>query len=154
MKENKKLEATNSKLVPQTPLTQITDNRREIDELTDTEIKEIEKELEQYDKDSWQYSKYLEKFKHIAGEIPKDVPFTEYSAYIHQNFRNPKTRKEWTARDYKVEASRERRLMVAFAIRNNGYKEPLTDRQKRVVERVRNGTDFHVSFEKLWELLK
>lgn len=59
-----------------------------------------------------------------------------------------------TARDYKVEASRERRLMVAFAIRNNGYKEPLTDRQKRVVERVRNGTDFHVSFEKLWELLK
>lgn len=66
----------------------------------------------------------------------------------------PKPRKEWTARDYKVEASRERRLMVAFAIRNNGYKEPLTDRQKRVVERVRNGTDFHVSFEKLWELLK
>ena len=53
-----------------------------------------------------------------------------------------------------MEASRERRLMVAFAIRNNDYKEPLTDRQKRVVERVRNGTDFHVSFEKLWELLK
>ncbi len=57
-------------------------------------IKEIEKELEQYDKDSWHYSKYLEKFKHIGGEIPKDVPFTEYSAYIHQNFRNPKPRKE------------------------------------------------------------
>ena len=154
MKENKKLETTNTEIVPQAPLIQITDNRREIDELTDTEIKEIEKKLEQYDKDSWQYSKYLEKFKHIGGEIPKDVPFTEYSAYIHQNFRNPKPRKEWTARDYKVEASRERRLMVAFAIRNNGYKEPLTDRQKRVVERVRNGTDFHVSFEKLWELLK
>ena len=59
MKENKKIETTNPELVPQTPLTQITDNRREIDELTDTEIKEIEKELEQYDKDSWQYSKYL-----------------------------------------------------------------------------------------------
>lgn len=152
MKENKKLETTNTEIVPQAPLIQITDNRREIDELTDTEIKEIE--LEQYDKCMWRHLEQLQKFKHIGGEIPKDVPFTEYSAYIHQNFRNPKPRKEWTARDYKVEASRERRLMVAFAIRNNGYKEPLTDRQKRVVERVRNGTDFHVSFEKLWELLK
>ena len=93
MKENEKLEATNTEIVAQTPLTQITDNRREITELTDAEIKEIEKELEQYDKDSWQYSKYLEKFKHIGREIPKDVPFTEYSAYIHQNFRNPKTQK-------------------------------------------------------------
>ena len=94
MKENKKLETTNTEIVAQTPLIQITDNRREITELTDAEIKEIEKELEQYDKESWQYSKYLEKFKHIGGEIPKDVPFTEYSAYIHQNFRNPKPRKE------------------------------------------------------------
>ena len=76
MKENKKLETTNTEIVAQTPLTQITDNRREITELTDAEIKEIEKELEQYDKDSWQYSKYLEKFKHIGGEIPNDVPFT------------------------------------------------------------------------------
>ena len=44
MKENKKLETTNTEIVPQTPLIQITDNRREIDELTETEIKEIEKE--------------------------------------------------------------------------------------------------------------
>lgn len=104
MKENKKLETTNTEIVPQTPLTQITDNRREITELTDTEIKEIEKELEQYDKCMWRHLEQLQKFKHIGGEIPKDVPFTEYSAYIHQNFRNPKPRKEWTARDYKVEA--------------------------------------------------
>lgn len=68
MKENKKLETTNTEIVAQTPLIQITDNRREITELTDAEIKEIEKELEQYDKDSWQYSKYLEKFKHIGGK--------------------------------------------------------------------------------------
>ena len=122
MKENKKLETNNTELVAQTQLTQITDNRRELDELTDDEIKEIEK----YDKDSWQYSKYLEKFKHIGGEIPKDVPFTEYSAYIHQNFRNPKSRKEWTARDYKVEAAKRARFRVAFTIRDHGYKEPLT----------------------------
>lgn len=50
MKENKKLETTNTEIVAQTPLIQITDNRREITELTDAEIKEIEKELEQYDK--------------------------------------------------------------------------------------------------------
>lgn len=153
MKENKKLETSNTGAVAEPPI-QIIDNRREIDDLSDAELKELEKELEQYDKDMWRHLDCLQKYKHIGEEIPKDVPFTEYSAYIHQNFRNPKPRKEWTARDYKVEASRERRLMVAFAIRNNGYKEPLTDRQKRVVERVRNGTDFHVSFEKLWELLK
>ena len=153
MKENKKLETSNTEVVAEPPI-QIIDNRREIDDLSDAELKELEKELEQYDKDMWRHLDCLQKYKHIGEEIPKDVPFTEYSAYIHQNFRNPKPRKEWTARDYKVEASRERRLMVAFAIRNNGYKEPLTDRQKRVVERVRNVTDFHVSFEKLWELLK
>lgn len=45
MKENKKLETTNTEIVAQTPLTQITDNRREITELTDAEIKEIEKNL-------------------------------------------------------------------------------------------------------------
>ena len=45
MKENKKLETTNTEIVAQTPLIQITDNRREITELTDAEIKEIEKNL-------------------------------------------------------------------------------------------------------------
>ena len=82
MKENKKLETTNTEIVAQTPLTQITDNRREITELTDAEIKEIEKELEQYDKCMWRHLEQLQKFKHIGGEIPKDVPFTEYYAYI------------------------------------------------------------------------
>ena len=153
MKENEKLEATNTEIVAQTPLTQITDNRREITELTDAEIKEIEKELEQYDKDSWHYSKYLEKFKHIGGEIPKDVPFTEYFGYIIRNFRNPKPRKEWTVRDYKVDAAKEARKMAAFTIKDHGYKEPLTDRQNRVVERIRNGTDFHI-FNSMEEIRK
>lgn len=39
-------------------------------------------------------------------------------------------------------------------IKDHGYKEPLTDRQKRVIERIRNGTDFHVSLDKIWELFK
>ena len=150
MKENKKLETSNTGAVAEPPI-QIIDNRREIDYLSDAELKELEKELEQYDKDMWQHLDCLQKYKHIGEEIPKDVPFTEYSAYIHQNFRNPKPRKEWTARDYKVEAAKRARLRVAFTIRDHGYKEPLTDRQKRVVERVRNGTDFHIynSLEKL-----
>ena len=34
---------------------EIIDNRREIDDLSDAELKELEKELEQYDKDMWQH---------------------------------------------------------------------------------------------------
>lgn len=68
MKENKKLETTNTEIVAQTPLTQITDNRREITELTDAEIKEIEKELEQYDKCMWRHLEQLQKFKYIGGK--------------------------------------------------------------------------------------
>ena len=47
-------------------LVEIIDTRREIDNLSDAELKELEKKLEQYDKDSWQYAEYLEKFKHIT----------------------------------------------------------------------------------------
>ena len=75
----------------------------------------------------------LLKVINIGEEIPKDVPFTEYFGYIIRNFRNPKPRKEWTVRDYKVDATKEARKMAAFTIKDHGYKEPLTDRQKRVV---------------------
>ena len=73
--------------------------------------------------------------------------------YIIRNFRKPKPRKEWTVRDYKVDATKEARKMAAFTIKDHGYKEPLTDRQKRVVERIRNGTDFHV-FNSMEEIRK
>ena len=116
-------------------------------------LKELEKELEQYDKDMWRHLDCLQKYKHIGEEIPKDVPFTEYFGYIIRNFRNPKPRKEWTVRDYKVDAAKEARKMAAFTIKDHGYKEPLTDRQKRVVERIRNGTDFHV-FNSMEEIRK
>ena len=112
MKENKKLETSNTGAVAEPPI-QIIDNRREIDYLSDAELKELEKELEQYDKDMWQHLDCLQKYKHIGEEIPKDVPFTEYFGYIFQNFRNPKPEEEWTVRDYKVDAARERRQMAA-----------------------------------------
>ena len=150
MEENNKIEINDTENIP----VEITDNRREIDDLSDAELKELEKELEQYDTDMWQHLDCLQKYKHIGEEIPKDVPFTEYFGYIIRNFCNPKPRKEWTVRDYKVDAARERRQMAAFIIKDHGYKEPLTDRQKRVVERIRNGTDFHVSLDKIGELFK
>lgn len=152
MKENKKLETSNTEVVAEPPI-QIIDNRTEIDDLSDAELKELEKELEQYDKDMWRHLDCLQKYKHIGEEIPKDVPFTEYFGYIIRNFRNPKPRKEWTVRDYKVDAAKEARKMAAFIIKDHGYKEPLTDRQKRVVERIRNGTDFHV-FNSMEEIRK
>lgn len=54
MKENKKLETSNTEVVAEPPI-QIIDNRREIDDLSDAELKELEKELEQYDKDMWRH---------------------------------------------------------------------------------------------------
>ena len=150
----RKLETSNTGVVEETPSVQIPDNRREIDDLSDAELKELKKELEQYDKDMWRHLDCLQKYKYIGEEIPKDVPFTEYFSYIFRNFRNPKPEEEWTVKDYKVDAARERRQMAAFTIKNHGYKEPLTDRQKRVVERIRNGTDFHVSLDKIGELFK
>ena len=126
-KRSKNLEKTEINDTENIPV-EIIDNRREIDDLSDAELKELEKELEQYDKDMWRHLDCLQKYKHIGEEIPKDVPFTEYFGYIIRNFRNPKPRKEWTVRDYKVDAAKEARKMAAFTIKNHGYKEPLTDK--------------------------
>lgn len=57
-----KIEINDTENIP----VEIIDTRREIDNLSDAELKELEKKLEQYDKDSWQYAEYLEKFKHIT----------------------------------------------------------------------------------------
>ena len=72
MKENKKIKKQlNTEIVAQTPLTQITDNRREITELTDAEIKEIEKELEQYDKCMWRHFGAASKIQIYRWENPE-----------------------------------------------------------------------------------
>lgn len=123
----------------------IEDNRREIDELTEEELKnELEKEVG-HEIGSWQRQNYLTKnFKHIGEEIPKDVPAIYYFRYILQNFRITKPKEEWTDRDYKVYKSRKVRLMVASIIRSHLKEQntPFDARQRRIVERVRNGTDF------------
>lgn len=135
----------------------VPDNRKEITEITETELKELEKVAKQYGRDSWEYSKYLKvNFKHIGEEIPEDVPFSEYYDYILKNFRNPKPKEEWTDVDYKADYSRWQRLMVASELRQRLEVQeiPLIDRQKRIIERVRNGTDFDVfSSQKFLEML-
>lgn len=52
--------------------------------------------------------------------------------------------KEWTDIDYKVNNSWQKRLLVLFSIKEHGWKEPFDDRQKRIIERVRNGTDYDI----------
>ena len=42
----------------------------------------------QYEKDSFEYNKYLMKnFEYKGKEIPKDVPYIKYYDYILRNFR-------------------------------------------------------------------
>lgn len=90
---------------------QIVDTRKEITELTESELKEVEEIAKQYGRDSWKYSAYLKKnFKHIGEEIPENIPFSEYHDYILRNFRITKPMKEWTDIDYKVNNSWQKRL--------------------------------------------
>lgn len=134
---------------------QIVDTRREITELTEAEQKELESLTKQYGR-SFEYRIYLMNFKHIGEEIPEDVPAIEYYDYILKNFRNPKPKEEWTDVDYKADYSRWQRLMVASELRQRLEVQeiPLIDRQKRIIERVRNGTDFDVfSSQKFLEML-
>lgn len=124
---------------------QIVDTRKEITELTEAELKELEEIAKQYGRDSWKYSAYLKKnFKYIGEEIPENIPFSEYHDYILRNFRITKPMKEWTDIDYKVYNSWQKRLLVLFSIKEHGWKEPYDDRQKRIIERVRNGTDYDI----------
>ena len=105
----------------------------------------MEEIAKQYGRDSWKYSAYLKKnFKHIGEEIPENIPFSEYHDYILRNFRITKPMKEWTDIDYKVNNSWQKRLLVLFSIKEHGWKEPFDDRQKRIIERVRNGTDYDI----------
>jgi hypothetical protein len=113
-----------------------------------------DKETPQYEKGTPMHLAYLrDNFPKVEGEeIPKDVPFMEYSKYILCNMHcevYQKPESEWTDQDYKVAHSRERRLSAANAIQQFDSKEPLTNRQQRIIELVRNGTDFDVSDEEM-----
>ena len=126
---------------------QIVDTRKEITELTEAELKELENETKQFKKGSFRHLRYLRiHFKHIGEEIPKDVPVTKYYRYIIENFSVKKPKEEWTDIDYKIHSSLSQRLMAASELRQRLEVQeiPLIDRQKRIIERVRNGTDYDV----------
>ena len=137
---------------------QIADTRKEITELTEAELKELENKMKQFEKGSFRHSRYLRmNFKHIGKEIPKDVPVTKYYEYIIENFCITKPREEWTDTDYKIYNSWQQRLIAASEIRQSLKKQetPLIGRQKRIIERVRNGTDYDVhSSEEFLERLQ
>lgn len=157
MEENKKLETNNTGVVAETPLIQITDNRKEITELTEIELKELKNETKQFEKGSYEHLKYLSmNFKHIGGEIPKDVPYTEYTNYISRNFSVRKPKEEWTDKEYKMDRSQWKRLLAtAHLLRWGEQKKLLTDKQKRFIERIRIGIDFDVdSTKELMERLQ
>lgn len=150
MKENKKLGTSNTGAVAEPPI-QIIDNRKEITELTEAELKELESVTKQFEKGSSEHLKYLRmNFKHIGGEIPKDVPVTKYYRYIIENFSVKKPEEEWTNIDYKIHSSLSQRLLAASELRQQLEKQetPLIERQKRIMERVRNGTDYDVHSSK------
>lgn len=156
MKENKGQETNNTEVVAE-PLIQITDNRREITELTESELKDLENATKQFEKGSFEHLEYLRmNFKHIGGEIPKDVPYTKYTNYISRNFSVRKPKEEWTDKEYKMDNAQWKRLLAtAHLLRWGEQKKPLTDKQKRFIERIRIGIDFDVdSTKELMERLQ
>ena len=78
------------------------------------------------------------------------LPVTKYYRYIIENFRIMKPKEEWTDIDYKIYSSLRIRLSAASELRQRLEVQeiPLIDRQKRIIERVRNGTDYDVHSSK------
>jgi len=93
-----------------------------------------------------------------SKEIPKNVPVFNYCWYIKKNMGIDADRKpesEWTDFDYKEVHSRELRLNLAEIVRDKfPHDKPLSERELRIVEYVRNGTDLDVPREQLAKLFE
>ena len=146
MKENKKLETSNTGVVAEPPI-QITDNQKELEELMKVteEDEALWEEIQRKSAEVFKNYMYVRQNMTYKGEeIPKDVPFTEYGDYIIRNFKVRKPEEEWTYEDYKEYWSIHDRHMMSAVIKGWGkQKEPLTNYQKQFIEMVRNGTDFN-----------
>ena len=137
----------------------ITDNRRE---MTEAARRQNRKEWEslawtRYPRNIIRIPQMSHAYQAYRGRNSSGcTSVSEYYDYILKNFRNPKPKEEWTDADYKADYSRWQRLHVASVLRQQLMKQtiPLIDRQKRIIERVRNGTDFDVfSSQKFLEML-
>lgn len=143
MGENKKIEINDTENIP----VEITDKQKELEELmivTEEEealLREIQREEAKISKN---YMYVRKNMTYKGEEIPKDVPFMEYTDYIVRNFKVRKPEEEWTYEDYKEYWSIHDRLLMSAVIKGwSKQKEPLTNRQKQFIEMVRNGTDFN-----------
>ena len=138
---------------------QVIDNQKELEELMKVteEDEALWEEIQRKSAEVFKNYMYVRQNMTYKGEeIPKDVPFTEYTDYILRNFKVRKPEEEWTYEDYKEYWSIHDRLLMSEVIKKlSKQKEPLTNRQKQFIEMVRNGTDFNNdSWHKLLEGLE
>lgn len=108
--------------------------------------------------DLWKYNNSKNYGYYKGEEIPHEISFKEYYDYIRKNIKinaDKKKESEWTDLDYKEVHSRQLRLVAARTIRDKYvYDEPLSERELKNIECIRNGTDFDVSNEQLAKLFE
>ena len=84
----------------------------------------------------------------INNEIPKTIPVADYAGYIMKNFKPDvikfkKPESEWTEEEHTEYTKWSLKLSMAHRFKQQIQEnKPLTNRDKRVIERFRSGADF------------
>lgn len=84
----------------------------------------------------------------INNEIPKTIPVADYAGYIMKNFKPDvikfkKPESEWTEEEHTEYTKWVLKLSMAHRFKQQIQEnKPLTNRDKRIIERFRSGTDF------------
>lgn len=84
----------------------------------------------------------------INNEIPKTIPIADYAGYIMKNFKPDvikfkKPESEWTEEEHTEYTKWVLKLSMAHRFKQQIQEnKPLTNRDKRIIERFRSGADF------------
>lgn len=84
----------------------------------------------------------------INNEIPKTIPVVDYAGYIMKNFKPnvikfKKPESEWTEEEHTEYTKWSLKLSMAHRFKQQIQEnKPLTNRDKRIIERFRSGADF------------
>ena len=84
----------------------------------------------------------------INNEIPKTIPVVDYAGYIMKNFKPDvikfkKPESEWTEEEHTEYTKWVLKLSMAHRFKQQIQEnKPLTNRDKRIIERFRSGADF------------
>lgn len=84
----------------------------------------------------------------INNEIPKTIPVVDYAGYIMKNFKPDvikfkKPESEWTEEEHTEYTKWSLKLSMAHRFKQQIQEnKPLTNRDKRIIERFRSGADF------------